>query len=265
MTHAVETAHKMIASEIRASRATSSPYFTASFWDDMEKAVMEIDLAGLIIPAYQKYFSEEDMAATLAFYKTPAGQRLLAAQPSIGAAVAGAAQEAGQMAGRQVALKHQAEIENLKKSQAPQPPVAGMAGVVGSLGNGPPVVQRTTPMPTGAIQVSSGTMAGSLISRPDPVYPPVAKAAHIQGAVILHAIITKTGDVEDLQAVSGPPMLQGAAMDAVRRWKYKPYLLNGEPTMVDTTITVNFTFGSDTPGSNQTPAAAPGANPPQQN
>ena len=87
-------------------------------------------------------------------------------------------------------------------------------------------------------------MAGSLISRPDPVYPPIAKAAHVQGAVILHAVISKQGTIENLTAVSGPQMLQGAAMDAVRRWKYKPYLLNGDPTEVDTTITVNFTFGN---------------------
>jgi len=93
------------------------------------------------------------------------------------------------------------------------------------------------------VRVSSGTMQGSLISRPDPVYPPIAKAAHVQGAVILHATISKQGTIEGLNAISGPPMLQGAAMDAVRTWKYKPYLLNGEPTEVETTITVNFTFG----------------------
>jgi len=237
MTRAIENAHKAMASGIRANRATSAPYFTASFWDDMEEAVMEIDLAALIVPAYQKYFSEEDMAATLAFYKTPAGQRLLAAQPPIGAAVTSAAQEAGQIAGRQVALKHRDEIQALmKSSQAAQPPIAGVAGMGGGTLGG---AMSSAP---GAAKVSSGAIAGNLISRADPVYPPVAKAAHVQGAVILHAIISKTGDIEDLGVVSGPPMLQGAAMDAVRRWKYKPYLLQGVPTAVDTTITVNFTI-----------------------
>jgi protein TonB len=86
-------------------------------------------------------------------------------------------------------------------------------------------------------------MAGSIISRPDPVYPPIAKAAHVQGVVILHAIISKQGTIENLQVVSGPPMLTTSAMDAVHRWRYKPYLLNGEPTEVETTINVNFTFG----------------------
>jgi protein TonB len=73
-----------------------------------------------------------------------------------------------------------------------------------------------------------------------PVYPPIAKAAHVGGTVVLHAIIAKDGTIQSLSAVSGPDMLKGAALDAVRQWKYKPYLLNGDPTEVDTTITVNF-------------------------
>jgi len=120
-----------------------------------------------------------------------------------------------------------------------------LGGVMGGIGTGPPVVARAAPpKPTGPIKVSSGTMAGSLTTRIDPVYPAIAKAAHVQGAVILHAIITKDGSIDKLSVVSGPPMLVGAAVDAVKRWKYKPYLLNGDPTEVDTTITVNFTFGN---------------------
>jgi protein TonB len=109
--------------------------------------------------------------------------------------------------------------------------------------------------PSGAVSVSSGTMAGALISRPQPVYPALAKAARVQGAVILRALISKTGDIEDLSVVSGPPMLTASALEAVRRWKYKPYLLQGVPVDVQTTITVNFTF-SDNPTSDQAPAAA---------
>ena len=86
-------------------------------------------------------------------------------------------------------------------------------------------------------------MAGMAISQIQPIYPADAKATHVQGVVVLHAIISKTGTIENLQVISGPPMLTGSAMDAVKRWRYKPYLLNGEPTEVDTTINVNFTFG----------------------
>jgi TonB family protein len=94
----------------------------------------------------------------------------------------------------------------------------------------------------GPVRVSSGVAAGLLSHTVAPAYPLLAKAAHVQGIVILHAILSKQGEVEDLQVVSGPPMLIGAAEDAVRRWQYKPFLLNGVPTEVETTINVNFTF-----------------------
>jgi TonB family protein len=101
--------------------------------------------------------------------------------------------------------------------------------------------------PNGPVRVASGAMAGNLIDRPDPVYPPIAKAAHVQGSVVLHAIISKTGTIESLDVISGPPMLTASAEDAVKRWVYKPYLLNGEPVEVETTITVSFTFGDAAP------------------
>ncbi len=84
---------------------------------------------------------------------------------------------------------------------------------------------------------------GLKISGANPVYPPIARAAHVSGAVVLHAIISKTGQISNLTVVSGPEMLRASAVDAVQNWRYKPYLLNGEPTEVDTQITVNFNFG----------------------
>jgi uncharacterized protein len=121
LTHALDIAHNAMAQSLKAARATSAPYFTPSFWDDMQKAVMEIDLVGPLLPAYQRYFSEEDMAATIAFYKSPAGSRLLAAQPFITSAASDAARKAGEAAGRQVGLKHQEEIQKLMQQQS-QPP-----------------------------------------------------------------------------------------------------------------------------------------------
>jgi TonB family protein len=93
-----------------------------------------------------------------------------------------------------------------------------------------------------AKRVSGGVMAGQLVSRVDPVYPPDAKSARISGAVVLDAVIGKEGTIENLRVVSGPEELQKSAIDAVRQWVYKPYLLNGEPTEVETTITVNYSF-----------------------
>jgi len=92
------------------------------------------------------------------------------------------------------------------------------------------------------LRVSSGTIAGSLISRPDPVYPPAAKAMRIQGTVVLHVVISKTGTVKYLAVGSGPKMLQLSAFNAVEQWKYRPYLLDGEPVEVEGTVNVNFSL-----------------------
>jgi protein TonB len=86
-------------------------------------------------------------------------------------------------------------------------------------------------------------MTGMILQKTQPLYPPIAKAAHVSGSVVLHAMISKTGTIDGLTVISGPEMLRAAALDAVRTWRYKPYLLNGEPTEVDTQITVNFNFG----------------------
>ena len=127
LTHAIETAHKVMDASIKSSRATSASYFTTSFWDDMEKALMNIDIVGPAIPAYQKYFSQEDMAAMIVFYKTPAGQHVLAAQPFISSVLSDSLRAAGKKVGEQVGLKHKDEIERLKS----QPP-SGMDVVVTS-------------------------------------------------------------------------------------------------------------------------------------
>jgi protein TonB len=82
-----------------------------------------------------------------------------------------------------------------------------------------------------------------LLSQTKPAYPLLAIQTRTQGDVVLRAIIGKDGSVAELQVVSGHPLLVKAAMDAVRQWRYKPTLLNGEPVEVDTTITVSFRLG----------------------
>ena len=91
--------------------------------------------------------------------------------------------------------------------------------------------------------VSSGVMQGYVLSKNAPTYPAIARAAHVSGKVVLQATISKTGSIENLHVLSGPPMLQQAAIEAVRTWRYKPYLLNGEPVEVETEINVVFNLG----------------------
>ncbi|PYX69613.1 MAG: energy transducer TonB, partial [Acidobacteria bacterium] len=90
------------------------------------------------------------------------------------------------------------------------------------------------------VKVSSGVSAGLLIKRVNPIYPADARAAHIQGTVILQAEITKTGDIADVELVDGPIELASSSVAAVRQWKYKPYLLLGQPVTVETQIQVNY-------------------------
>jgi len=87
-------------------------------------------------------------------------------------------------------------------------------------------------------------LEGSLIRRVQPIYPPLARTARIEGSVVLAAVISKEGTIEHVQALSGHPMLVPAAVAAVSQWRYKPYILNGEAIEVDTQITVNFILGN---------------------
>ena len=96
----------------------------------------------------------------------------------------------------------------------------------------------------GPLHVSKGVTDGMLLTPILPVYPPIAKAAGVQGTVVLEAVISKAGRIESLHTVSGPEMLRKAAVDAVAVARYRPYLLSGEPTDVQTTITVVFRLGS---------------------
>lgn len=148
------------------------------------------------------------------------------------------------------------KVEMIKEDEAP-PPTMAAAGVVGGVPGGVPGGQMggiiggivsSTPMAVPKVatpqrvRVSSGVSTGLLVRRVNPSYPPLARQARIQGTVILQAEISKTGDIQNLRLISGHPMLAPAAIEAVKQWKYKPYLLNGEPVEVETTVQVNFTL-----------------------
>jgi protein TonB len=105
-------------------------------------------------------------------------------------------------------------------------------------------VTRAMPAPSRPIHISTGVSNGLLLAPITPIYPRIAIGARIGGAVVVEAIISKSGKIESARAVSGPEMLRQAALDAIRSARYSPYLLNGTPTDVETTITVNFKLAS---------------------
>jgi len=148
------------------------------------------------------------------------------------------------------------KVQMIKEDEAP-PPVMASTGVVGGVPGGVPggsmggvigSVLSSTPVAVPKIatpqrvRVSSGVQSGLLVRKVNPAYPPLARQARIQGVVILQAQISKDGNIENLQLISGHPMLAPAAIEAVKQWKYKPYLLNGEPVEVETQVQVNFTL-----------------------
>jgi len=119
-------------------------------------------------------------------------------------------------------------------------PGGALSGVLGGIIGASNVPKVAAPQ---RLRVSQGVIEGLLIRKVTPQYPPLAKTARISGTVILAAVISKEGNIENLHVISGPPMLIQAALDAVKQWKYKPYILNGEPVVVDTTVQVNFNLG----------------------
>jgi protein TonB len=114
--------------------------------------------------------------------------------------------------------------------------------VINSIGD---TAQAFVPKPPPAVARPprvSAMMEGYLIHKVEPVYPVLARAARIQGAVELQAVISKDGHIERLLVLRGHPMLVKAAVEAVQQWRYRPYVLNGEPVEVETHVTVNFSL-----------------------
>jgi len=146
------------------------------------------------------------------------------------------------------------EILNIEEAVAPPPVDAGGLNVIGGTGNplarngvldsiGTGLNNITPPTkPSPSRPHVSRMMEGNLIYRVQPQYPALARQARVQGTVVLHAVISRDGRIENLQVISGHPLLVKSAEDAVQQWRYRPYYLNNEPVEVETQVTVNFTL-----------------------
>jgi protein TonB len=118
--------------------------------------------------------------------------------------------------------------------------MGGSAGTPGVFNNGKGSPKVTAAEAPKTLNVSGSVMAGRLIVRNPPIYPRFARDAHVDGTVVLHAIISKAGTISSVSVISGPAMLRQAALDAVKTWRFRPYLLNNEPVEVETTVNVIF-------------------------
>ncbi|HXY02872.1 MAG TPA: energy transducer TonB [Terriglobales bacterium] len=120
-----------------------------------------------------------------------------------------------------------------------------LGGVLATAGTAAPVLAKAPgALPVKRVRLAQRVVEANLIHDVAPTYPPEAGRARIQGSVVLMAVIGKDGSIEDVRVESGLPILAQAAIDAVKQWRYKPYLLNGEPVEVDSRITINFTLSS---------------------
>ena len=144
-----------------------------------------------------------------------------------------------------------ADINSIASRERPETLTLRMEGVWFEDGTGwgnlplkaPPAGSQAGEAPS-RVRVGGAVQSRNLISHVAPIYPPLAKQARIQGDVVLEAEISREGDVTNLKVVSGHPLLIDAALTAVRQWKYKPTLLNGQPVIVISHITVPFRFGT---------------------
>jgi len=125
---------------------------------------------------------------------------------------------------------------------APSPELQAEGAATGTASE--PAAKATSPAENipARILIPADVIAASIITHISPQYPPKARAARIHGDVVLHATIDKEGKVSGVQVLSGDEALADAAVEAVRQWRYKPILTDGEPTEVDTTITITFSF-----------------------
>jgi protein TonB len=114
-------------------------------------------------------------------------------------------------------------------------PLPGLASSSSVASPPPPVA-----VPEGPVKVGGEVREPRLLTFRQPDYPPVAKQAHIQGDVVVSTQIDKLGNVVRVQVISGPNMLRQPALDALRRWKYSPSTLNGQPVSVEIQVTVKF-------------------------
>jgi protein TonB len=129
-----------------------------------------------------------------------------------------------------------------------EPAADPLASILGAGPTGPRIVVASGSSPNAAastrVTISRGVIAGLLIAPIQPEYPAIAKISHTEGTVIIQAVISTTGHIESAHVLSGPQMLQAAALQAVRNARYRPFLLNDRPTEVETTISITFQMHS---------------------
>lgn len=163
---------------------------------------------------------------------------------------AGPSPAQAQMMDDQLHTPPRIRLKTALAEQAPLPPSGfAAADIDGSDDNNAmgavfssPKQPRVQAAPPQVVHVSAGAALGLLLQKTPPVYPRIARTARVSGTVVLAVTISKAGKIDNLRVVSGPAMLRASAIDALRTWRFKPYMLYNQPTAIETTISMNFSL-----------------------
>ena len=208
-----------------------SPQFADEFAKQFEAQVLAShDLTDMIVDTYVNRFTISEIKDLQAFYNSSTGRKMVDVQPELMATIAKKAGTYGQTLALEVAksiAKDHPEYLVKPADNSAAPPATSFKP--------PPLPEGTT-----WVNVDAPDEEALLIKKVEPVYPQIAKSASVQGTVLFEAYIGMDGKVQEVNLVSGHPLLIKAAMDAVKQWAYKPLILSGKPNPVLTTVALNF-------------------------
>ncbi|HEY4839334.1 MAG TPA: TonB family protein [Candidatus Acidoferrales bacterium] len=204
----------------------------------------DVDFVDLLVPIYDRHYSLDDINALIAFYQTPTGRRTLEVEPLISVEVRQSLTPILLTIMKDTQEQMKREHPELDAAKDPRPnfgPLSG--GVVGGISTAAP----PPPPPPGGrpMRITKGgdVAAATATNKVAPVYPELARQAHVEGIVRLHTVIDNDGNVIEVAYVSGPAMLVQAAIDAVKQWRFHPTILNGVPVQVECVLEINFRLG----------------------
>jgi TonB family protein len=205
----------------------------------------DVDFVDLLVPIYDTHYSLDDINALIAFYQTPTGRRTLEVQPLITTEFRQSLTPILLTIMKDTQEQIKREHPELDASKDPRPnfgPLSG--GVVGGISTAAP--PPPPPPPGGHLtRITKGgdVVAATATNKIAPIYPELARQAHLEGTVRLHTLIDNDGSVIEVTYVSGPSMLVQAAIDAVKQWRFHPTILNGVPVQVECVLEINFRLG----------------------
>ena len=226
-----------------------NPNFSPQFVDEtMQRAKEKLlgpEIEEMAIGAYAKFFTRDDIQQMIAYQESPIGRKIKQVNPQMLAELSGQvsvfAEKTGRDAAMEVIKEHPEYLKKPASSEPAAPPQSAAAGGVvgGTLGSTTDVAPLKKAQFDGP-HMDKEIAEARLVKKVEPAYPPLAKAARVQGTVRFTVIVGVDGKIENLRLVSGHPLLVNAAKDAVLQWEYEPFLVDGMPARIITDIEVEF-------------------------